>query len=103
MKIKVPVVIIVYNRPKNTQKLLKRLDRVKPEKLIIISDGPKKNKIDIKKFNEIKKITKEITWKCEKKYITSNHNMGLIYKLHPYSSRNKLYFPLMLCLMLSIY
>ena len=50
MTLNVPVVIIVYNRPTQTKKLLKKLENIKPNNLIIISDGPKKNSSDKKKI-----------------------------------------------------
>ena len=49
MTFNIPVVIIVYNRPFQTKKLLKKLEDIKPKNLIIMSDGPKKNSLDIKK------------------------------------------------------
>jgi len=77
MTFNIPIVIIVYNRPFQTKKLLKKLEDVKPKNLIIISDGPKKNSLDIKKNLEVRKITKKINWSCKKIYINSKHNLGL--------------------------
>jgi len=77
MKFNVPIVIIVYNRPTQTKKLLKKLEVIKPKNLIIISDGPKKNSSDKKKILEVKKIVKKINWKCKKIYINSDKNLGL--------------------------
>ena len=77
MTFNIPVVIIVYNRPFQTKKLLKKLEDIKPKNLIIISDGPKKNSLDIKKNLEVRKITKKINWSCKKIYINSKNNLGL--------------------------
>ena len=77
MTFNIPVVIIVYNRPFQTKKLLKKLEDIKPKNLIIISDGPKKNSLDIKKNLEVRKITKKINWNCKKIYINSKNNLGL--------------------------
>jgi|TARA_B100000780_G_scaffold119609_1_gene83836 hypothetical protein len=86
MTLNVPVVIIVYNRPTQTKKLLKKLENIKPNNLIIISDGPKKNSSDKKKNLEVRKITKNINWDCKKIYINSDHNLGL--KKRIYSGLN---------------
>ena len=77
MKMTTPVVIFVYNRKKETKILLNRLARLKPKNIIIIFDGPNDNKEDKKKYAEVQKIVKNISWKCKKKYIGSKQNLGL--------------------------
>ena len=86
MTFNIPVVIIVYNRPIQTRRLLKKLENIKPNKLIIISDGPKANSLDIKKNLEVRKITRKISWNCKKIYINSKYNIGL--KKRVYSGLN---------------
>jgi|TARA_B110000114_G_scaffold177622_1_gene209626 hypothetical protein len=86
MKFNIPIVIIVYNRPTQTKRLLKKLESIEPSNLIIISDGPKNNTLDIKKNLEVKKITEKINWKCNKIYINSSNNLGL--KKRIYSGLN---------------
>ena len=39
MKFNIPIVIIVYNRPTQTKRLLKKLESIEPSNLIIISDS----------------------------------------------------------------
>ena len=52
---KTPVLILIFNRPKETQKLLASLKKYKPEKLYIFSDGPRKlNKFDLKQNKKCK-------------------------------------------------
>lgn len=80
--LKTPVVIIVYNRPNLTKKLLNKLSIVKPKNLVIISDGAKPDQKDIKKVLKIKKIVKQINWKCKKLYISSKKNLGLKKRVH---------------------
>ncbi len=82
----VPVVIMVYNRPSQTKRLLKNLEKIKPKNLIIISDGAKKNTNDQKKVIKVQKIVKQINWKCKKIYIGSKNNLGL--KKRIYSGLN---------------
>ena len=82
----VPVVIMVYNRPKQTKRLLKNLEKIKPKNLIIISDGAKKNTHDLMKVNKVQNIIKQINWNCKKLYISSKYNLGL--KKRIYSGLN---------------
>jgi|APSaa5957512535_1039671.scaffolds.fasta_scaffold13971_4 hypothetical protein len=72
-----PVVIIVYNRPAHTKKLLNKLKTIKPKIIVIISDGPKNDYRDKRKCETVQKIIKKIEWKCKKIYISSKFNMGL--------------------------
>ena len=39
-----PLLLLIYNRPKETQILITRLKKFKPKYLYIFSDGPKKIK-----------------------------------------------------------
>ena len=45
----VPVLILIYNRPKFTKKLIMALKIIKPKKIYISCDGPKKDREDIEK------------------------------------------------------
>ena len=40
---KIPVVVIIFNRPDKAKKLYESLSNYKPDALFIISDGPRKN------------------------------------------------------------
>ena len=70
-----PILLLVFNRPFETKKLIKRLSNFKPKKIYVFSDGPRRNsKLDIVKCNEVKKIAENLSWKCEikKKYLKKN-------------------------------
>ena len=54
---KIPILIIAFNRPKYIDRLIKKLEMVRPEKLYISIDGPRKNNDDDENLcNEVKKI-----------------------------------------------
>ena len=55
----IPVLILGYNRPYQTRKLVSSLRKIKPKNIFISLDGPKNDLLDINKCyavkNEIKK------------------------------------------------
>jgi hypothetical protein len=73
----IPTLLLVFNRPHETQILIKRLSHFKPKKIYIFSDGPRDNyKLDIDKCNKVKKIIEGISWKCEIKKNYLKKNLG---------------------------
>ncbi|MAJ30418.1 MAG: hemolytic protein HlpA-like protein [Gammaproteobacteria bacterium] len=74
---KIPVAVIIFNRPDNTSQLLESLKLYKPENLYVISDGPRKNfESDKEKVAKSRKIFEKIDWKCEVFYNNSDSNLG---------------------------
>lgn len=73
---KIPILIIAFNRPKYIDRLIKKLETVRPEKLYIATDGPRKNNNNDKYLcDEVKSIFEnKINWKCKisKKYEKTN-------------------------------
>ena len=76
---KTPVLLMLFNRPKYTTLLIRKIKTYSPSKIYIHCDGPREgNQFDIKKSNKIKNIIKkEIDWKCKKKIIFQKKNIGL--------------------------
>jgi hypothetical protein len=72
----IPVVIVVFNRPVQTRRLISVLREVKPQTLFIIGDGPRNNSSDIAKTSEVKNILNEIDWDCNVMSNFSEVNMG---------------------------
>ena len=75
-----PVIIILYNRPLHTKKLLDSITKnknYKNFKFYIFCDGPK-NKEDILKINKIKIITNNFKKKCNVEHFFRTKNIGLI-------------------------
>ena len=78
----IPILIIVFNRPELTKKLIKSLSLLKPQKIYVVADGPR-NKKDINLCNETKKLfDTEINWNCDliKKY--QKINLGVKYNVY---------------------
>ncbi len=74
---KIPVTIIIFNRPENTKRLFESLNIYKPETLFVISDGPRKNyENDRERVIQTRKIFEKIDWKCEVFFNNSESNLG---------------------------
>ena len=74
---KTAVAAIIFNRPEKTKILFESIKKYKPNKLFIISDGPRnKNLIDKDQVNMSREIFKNITWKCKVLINYSNKNLG---------------------------
>ena len=74
----VPIVIIVFNRPKNTRLLLDEIKKTQPEKLYVISDGPRKNKLNENELViETRKMFDNLDWQCKVYRNFSDKNMGV--------------------------
>jgi hypothetical protein len=74
---KIPVVIIIFNRPDKTKILYESLKDYKPSKLLIISDGPRNNfENEKEKVTQSRKIFEKIDWQCEVLFNTSETNLG---------------------------
>jgi len=68
-----PVILIIFNRPDLTRQVLEKIAEVKPEKLFIISDGPRTSQEKLL-VEETRSIVRHILWKCEvvRKYADKN-------------------------------
>ena len=72
---KTPVVLIIFNRPDLTRQVLEKIEDAKPERLFIISDGPRQAKVgEDLLVQKTRDIVKNVSWNCtvERKYSDSN-------------------------------
>ena len=74
----VPILIINFNRPAKTKKILEILKVLKPQRIYFSIDGPRKDKKNDKiKINQVKKLIDSISWSCSIKKKISKKNLGL--------------------------
>jgi hypothetical protein len=74
---KVPVLLVVYNRDKTLIKVLDSLKEAGIQKLYIASDGANIEKIgDQLKVDKVREIIKNLNWDCEIKYLIRDENVG---------------------------
>ena len=71
-----PVLLLLYNRPNYTKKLIKNLSFIKPKKIFVSIDGPV-NDSDKLKIRSVRNIVKKkITWKSKIKFKINKKNLG---------------------------
>jgi hypothetical protein len=74
-KLLTPVILIIFNRPDKTEIVFSKIQKLKPEKLLIIADGARDNKKDeLDKVLKTRSIVERINWPCEvlRNYAESN-------------------------------
>ena len=71
-----PVLLVAFNRPDTTKIVFDSIRNVKPPKLYVAIDGPRKNKKGESELcRQVVAITKNIDWICEVKYLIRNNNL----------------------------
>ena len=74
------VLLIVFNRPTETEQVFDAIRQAKPKKLYIAIDAPRiNNDQDVKLTNAVKKIVYNIDWECEVKTLEQDTNLGCRY------------------------
>lgn len=72
-----PIVLIIFNRPEHTRRVFEAISQIKPQKLFVISDGPRTSRPnDKRKVAECRSIVSGIDWECEVEYKISDINLG---------------------------
>ena len=75
---KIPVLLLIFNRPKATMMVFDEIKKYRPKQLFVAADGPMKgNGYSKIRCEQARKITEKIDWKCEVKRLYRNKNMGL--------------------------
>jgi hypothetical protein len=76
-KCETPVVLIIFNRPNETRINIGAISKVQPNKLYVISDGPRNfSNSDLNNVNECRSIVENLNWDCEVIKIYSEANLG---------------------------
>lgn len=74
----IPVILLNYNRPEFSKRLLENLSKVKPRKIYISIDGPKAHiEGDKSKVEQVELVFKNINWDCDVKIKKNETNLGL--------------------------
>lgn len=73
-----PILFIVFNRPDRTSKVFEEIRKVRPAKLFVSADGPRKNvSSDIQLCRETRDIVKKVDWQCRVYTHFSQKNLGV--------------------------
>jgi len=73
----IPIVLIIYNRPTYTKKILLSINKLNINKVYIIADGPKNNLNDVKLVKKTRKLLNKLSNKIKVFKIFSEDNLGL--------------------------
>ena len=73
---KLPVLMIVFNRPETTEKVFAAVREYAPEKLYVSADGPREGKPDAEGCAAVRAIFDRVDWPCEVKTRFRDRNLG---------------------------
>lgn len=72
-----PVVLLVFNRPAETERVFAAIREARPLRLLIVADGPRANRVDdIARCTEVRRIVEQVDWPCEVLKNYSEINLG---------------------------
>lgn len=76
-RVQSPVIFVIFNRPDTTAQVFAEIARARPKKLLVIADGPRKNKAgEAEKCEKTRKIIDSVDWDCEVLTCFSDENLG---------------------------
>lgn len=72
-----PVLFIIFNRPAHTRSVFEAIRNIKPPKLYIAADGPRKGHPEDKiNCREARKVINEVDWDCSVKLLFRDENLN---------------------------
>jgi hypothetical protein len=81
---KTPVALIIFNRPEVTRRVFQEIARARPQKLLVIADGPRAgHPTDAERCADARAIIDEVDWECE--VLTNYSPVNLGCKMRPAS------------------
>jgi hypothetical protein len=70
-----PVIFLIFNRPDLTQRVFEAIAQARPEKLLVIADGPRFPE-EAEKCEQARSVIQQIDWDCEFLTNFSETNLG---------------------------
>lgn len=71
------VLLIVFNRPENTARVLEAIREARPQRLYIAADGPRTHiATDPEKVEQVRKICSNVDWDCQVYRLYRDQNLG---------------------------
>jgi hypothetical protein len=72
-----PIAILTFNRPDLTERLLAILARIRPRRILVVSDGPRQHvPTDVERCAAVRRLFERLDWDCRVDRNFSEHNMG---------------------------
>jgi hypothetical protein len=60
----IPILLVIFNRPDLTLKIINRLREIRPRKIFIAADGPR-NQFEVELIEKTRKTIQYIDWECK--------------------------------------
>lgn len=78
MTIEVPILLITFNRPEHTRRVLTEIRKQQPAQLFVCQDGPRGgHDEDVVKCKQVREVIKElVNWPCELRTLYHEKNLG---------------------------
>lgn len=80
MSITTPIAFIIFNRPDLTEIVFEAIRQAKPNKLLVIADGPRFTE-EAEKCNRARAVIQNVDWECEVLTNFSDINLGCKYRV----------------------
>lgn len=72
-----PVVLLVFNRPKETSRVFASIREARPKQLLVIADGPRLGNVGESDLcTEVRSIVEKVDWPCDVSHNYSDENLG---------------------------
>lgn len=72
----IPILFLVFNRPKLTLTVFNKIKELKPRKLYVACDGPRNTNNENKAVSKVRDIIDDVTWDCDLKKLFRRKNLG---------------------------
>ena len=78
MSYSIPILLIAFNRPQNTRRVIEALRQIRPKTVFVAADGPRQGNLsDSALCAEVRSLVSEtIDWPCEIKTSYNQVNLG---------------------------
>lgn len=71
------IAFLIFNRPDTTQRVFDAIRAARPQRLLVIGDGPRADQVgESEKVLATRKILEQIDWPCELETLYSESNLG---------------------------
>ena len=74
---KVPVLFLVFKRPKTTSLVMEAIRAARPKRLYVAADGPRDGKAgEAERCSEVRRLATQVDWPCEVRTLFRESNLG---------------------------
>src|ERR1039458_3906226 len=72
-----PIIFMVFNRPDHTSQVFELIEAMRPQKLLVIADGPRQGRPqEAQACAKVRSIATNVSWPCEVITNFADENMG---------------------------